>query len=299
MLQLWLALKAPAVGDANQIESALRQGLIRVAIEIPDDFTSSMLAQRETSLRVVVDGSDVATSNYLLAALDAFGARATIERNRNPSELHIEPSILFNPSGRTAAFLLPGLIAILVQMITTLLIALSIAGERERGTLEQLLVTRMTVPAIITGKCLAVLLVGLLESAALVVSMRWLFQIPIEGSILLLLAILPLLVIGPLGLGLLIASLARNQSQALQLTYAVFLPSVLLSGFLLPREFLNPPLAWIGDWLPTTYLVAIIRGITLRGATGSELAPVILQTLAFGIISSLLGYYGLRRSLRK
>ena len=277
--------------------AALRQGAIRAAIEIPAGFTDALLTQREIPLRVWVDGSDVATSNYLLAALDALGRQATIERVPRTPEVSIEPSVLFNPMGRTASFLLPGLIGILVQMITTLLMALSIAGERERGTLEQLLVTRMRPPHIIAGKALAVGAVGLAEAASLVLVMRWLFQVPIAGSVLLLGAMLPLLVLAPLGIGLLIAAFARTQSQALQLTQAVFLPSVLLSGFLMPKEFLHAPLGWLSELLPTTYLVTLVRGLVLRGATAEDLAPAIVIVLAFSAGLGLAGYVGLRRSL--
>lgn len=158
---------------------------------------------------------------------------------------------MFNPGGRMAASLLPGLLAILVQTITTLLIALSIAAGRERGTLEQLLITPLGLNAIIGGKALAVGAVGLAESGCLVLLMRWLFSIPIQGSVWLQFAVLPLLVIAPIGLGLLIAVKARTQSQALQLANVVLMPSVLLSGFVFSREFLRPPVDWISNFVPS------------------------------------------------
>jgi ABC-2 type transport system permease protein len=178
-----------------------------------------------------------------------------------------------------------------------MLMALSIAGERERGTLEQLLVTKMKVREIIAGKLLAVGAVGLAEAVTLVLVMRWLFQIPIAGSALLLFAILPLLVLAPIGIGLLIAAKARTQSQALQLTQVVFLPSVLLSGFLMPKEFLNVPLGWLSDLLPATYVVGIVRGIVLRGASAADLTPAILLVMGFSLLLAFLGYYCLRRSV--
>jgi ABC-2 type transport system permease protein len=263
----------PTLRTEAQIEAALRRGTIRIAMLIPPGFTAGLLSGEDAPLRVWVDGGDLATSNYLLAALDALGSQATIERLRPASEelrpaqaryapeIRIDERILFNPSGRSAAFLLPGLIAILVQMITMLLMALSIAGERERGTLEQLLVTRMKPFDIIAGKALAVTLIGLAECAALMLLMKSLFDVPIEGSVAFFLAIIPLLVLAPLAIGLLIAARARNLIHALQLSQIVLLPSILLSGFLLPREFLNPPLSSISDLLPTTYLVTLVRGI--------------------------------------
>ncbi len=287
----------PSIKTEADIETALRRGAIRTAILIPAGFTASLLRQQEMPLRVWVDGSDVATSNYVLAALDALGRQATLERLRPASQIHVEERILFNPDGRSAAFLLPGLVAILVQTITMLLMSISIAGERERGTLELLLVTRMRPVDIIAGKALAVSLVGLGECAVLVFVMTGLFHVPIAAGFLLFLAILPLLVIAPLGLGLLIAARARSQTHALQMCQLILLPSVLLSGFLMPREFLNPPLAWLSHVLPTTYLVSLVRGVVLRGASVTELAPALVPVLAFAAVAGIVGYLRLHRSI--
>lgn len=288
-----------SVRTEQEIAAALRRGDIRAGIEIPANFTAGVLERKDTPIRVWVDGADVPTSNYLLAALDALSMRMTIERISSGPEVRIQPVVYFNPAGRTAAFLVPGLIAILVQMICTLLVALSFAVEREKGTLERLLVTRIGVRAIIGGKALAACVVGALESLVLILLMRWLFDIPVSGSVLLLIAAIPLLVLAPVGAGLVIAIKARTQSQAMQLAQIAFLPSVLLSGFVLPREFLNEPFGLAGDLIPTTYLVTLVRGIILRGASAGDLAQPILVAAGFGVGLSLLGYFGLRRSLRR
>lgn len=285
--------------SAREVESALRTGTIRVAVEIPEDYTSRLLYGRNTGLNVWVDGSDVVTSSYLLAALDSLGFAESSRRDklRLLSEVEIRPTVLFNPAGRTAVFLLPGLVAILVQMITTLLLAVSITAERERGTLEQMLVSRMGANPIIAGKCLAVGAIGLLESCALVLLMRGLFGVTVQGSLLLLASILPLLVLSPIGFGLLIASFARNQTQALQLSHLVFLPSVMLSGFVFPREFLNFPLGWVSNLLPSTYLVALMRNVVLRGASGQDVASGIAVATAFGTALTVAGWIQMRRSM--
>lgn len=285
--------------EPAEIESGLRTGAIRLAIEIPADYTANLVYGRKAGIRVWVDGADVATSNYLLSALDALGfeEQAQAAPTRLASTVEIQSKVMFNASGRTAAFLIPGLIAILVQTITTLLLAISLASERERGTLEQMLVTPLGPAAIIAGKSVAVAGVGLAECGVLVLLMRWLFAIPIQGSLLLLILSLPLLVLAPIGMGLLVAAKARNQTQALQLANVLLLPSVMLSGFVFPHEFLRFPIDWLSNLLPSTYLVALTRNIILRGTAAPEAAPEILIAAAFGVVLTALGFYAARRSL--
>jgi len=188
-------------------------------------------------------------------------------------------------------------VAILVQMIVTLLMALSLTGERERGTLEQLVTSQIGVDAIIAGKFMAIGSVGLLESVSLILLMRGLFGITIHGSLLLLAAIVPLLVLSPAGFGLLIAARSQNQMQALQLTQVVFLPSLILSGFIWPREFLTYPITLLANYIPATYLVALMRAIVLRGSSFSQVAEYAGIAALSGIVLCVLGWIAMRRSL--
>lgn len=283
----------PGYYSEADLEAGLRTEAIRVGVAIPAGFSTDLIAGRRIAIRVWVDGADVATSNYLLSSLNAL----TFASGPSAARIEIQPKILFNSTGRTAAFMIPGLIAILVQTIATLLMALSIATERERGTLEQLLVTRIGTGTVIAGKALAIASVGLLECFFLVFLMRTLFSIPIVGSIMLLIAIIPLFVLVPIGLGLLIASRARTQFQALQLANLVLLPSVMLSGFVFPREFLNAPIDWLSKFVPATYLVDLTRNIVLRGATMRDVAAEILIVVAFGIFLTAAGALSLRNTI--
>lgn len=281
-------------GSDEQIESALRDGSIRAAIEIPSEYSSNLLHRKPTILRVWLDGSDVLTASYVLAGIETLSAELT-----TPAPVtEIQPKIMFNAEGRTASYLIPGLVAILVQMIVTLLMALSLTTERERGTLEQLVVSPLGADAIIGGKCLAIGCVGLVESTLLILLMRGLFGITIQGSVLLLAAVVPLLVLSPIGFGLLIAAKAKSQMQALQLTQVVFLPAVMLSGFIWPREFLAYPINLAGNFLPATYLVGLMRAIVLRGNGAAQAAQYIGIATAFGFGLTLCGWYFMRRSLR-
>lgn len=291
----------------RQMKLAVRRGAIRAAIEIPADYTASVLFRHNADLQVWVDGADVATSNFLLAALDSLSLEVSLDQIHNAGAsnplaalgpgVRIESHILSNPSGRTAAFLIPGLIAILVQTIVALLMALSIASEREAGTLEQMLTTPLGRNAIIAGKAAAVGLVGLVESCVLVVTMRYFFAIPIQGSAWILISILPLLVLTPVGLGLLIASCARNHSQALQYANLVLLPSIFLSGFVFPREFLKFPFNEISQLLPCSYLVSLTRDIVLRGSPANDIAFDIATSAVFACVLTAAGFVVLRRSL--
>lgn len=279
----------------EQIESALRAGSIRAAIEIPRDYSSNILHRKPTALRVWLDGSDVLTASYVLAGIETLSSE--LNSPLTPA-MEIEPKIMFNAEGRTASYLIPGLVAILVQMIISLLMALSLTTERERGTLEQLVTSPLGINAIIAGKCIAIGCVGLLESASLILLMRWLFGITIQGSVFLLVSVVPLLVLSPIGFGLLIASKAKNQMQALQLTQVVFLPSVMLSGFIWPREFLAYPINLAGSYLPATYLVALTRAIVLRGSGFDQAAQYMGIATMFGIGLTALGWYAMWRSLQ-
>jgi ABC-2 type transport system permease protein len=295
-----------AYGSEEELTSAIRRGAIRAAIEIPPDYSRDLLYLRKPGIRVWVDGADAATSSFLLAAFDSLGleavnaqAQAQVSPAGFAPGIRVESHVLANTGGRTSAYLIPGLITILVQTIVALLMALSIASERERGTLEQLLVTRIGKEAIILGKAAAVTVIGLVECVTLTLLMRYLFQIPIAGSVWLLVSIVPLLVVLPLGLGLLIAAAARNHSHAVQMGNLILTPSILLSGFVFPREFLHFPFDRISQVLPTTYFVQLSRDIILRGAPAAGVLPALAWT---GVLAAVLlpaGFFALRRSFAR
>jgi ABC-2 type transport system permease protein len=289
--------------NEEELTAALRRGAVRAAIEIPPDYSASLLYLRKPAIRVWVDGADAATSNFLLAAFDSLGFEASAAQAQARASAGFEPGVrieshvLSNAGGRTAAYLIPGLITILVQTIVALLMGLSIASERERGTLEQLLVTPIGRDAIIGGKAAAVMAIGLVECVILTLLMRYLFVIPVAGSFWLLLSIVPMLVLLPLGLGLLIAAAARNHSHAVQMGNLILTPSIMLSGFVFPREFLHFPFDQISRVLPTTWFVALSRDIILRGTPAADLLPAMLWTLGLALVLLPAGYFALRRSL--
>lgn len=286
----------------NDVEAGIRSGSIRAGIEIPSRYSADLLYLRKPVIRVWVDGADAATSNFLLAAFDSLGLEAGAAQAQAGAAAGVEPGIrveshvLANSGGRTSAYLIPGLITILVQTIVALLMALSIASERERGTLEQLLVTGIGREAIILGKAAAVGAIGLFECVALTLLMRYLFVIPVAGSAWLLVSIVPLLILLPLGLGLVMAAAARNHSHAIQMGNLILTPSILLSGFVFPREFLHFPFDEISRVLPTTYFVQLSRDIILRGAPAHALTGEMAWTGLLAVVLLPAGFLALRRS---
>ena len=205
------------------------------------------------------------------------------------------PVILFNPTSRTANFLIPGLIAILLQIVAIILAAVAIVREKEQGTLEQLMVTPIHPVGLILGKLAPYLVIGLLEMAFVLLLMRFGFGVPIRGSIALLFLSAIVYMTALLSIGLLISTRAKTQTQAQQLAQMFFLPSIFLSGYVYPAEGLPAVLYWIGRALPATHMIEILRGVVLRDAGIIELMPHIAALLIF----SALVVWGSVRSVRK
>jgi ABC-type multidrug transport system permease subunit len=191
--------------------------------------------------------------------------------------------MLFNPSLKSANFFVPGLIGIILQLITIFLMALSISGERERGTLDQLLVTPIGSTGLMLGKIVPYAVIGFLDFLLALAAMRFIFNVPIAGSLILLLLLATVFLIAALGLGLLISATAQNQQQAILFTFASTLPSVLLSGFIFERDLMPLLMQWLGYAIPLTYFLEVLRGIVLRGAGLDTLWPSVTAMLALGL----------------
>jgi ABC-2 type transport system permease protein len=180
--------------------------------------------------------------------------------------IDVRPSVLYNPSTRSANFFVPGLVGILLQVMTILLIALSLVRERERGTLEQLTMTPVAPLGLMVGKMIPYGVLAFLELCAILAVMRIVFQVPIHGNVFLLLALSLPFLLTVLGIGLLISTKARTQAEAFQLAMGTILPSIFLSGYIFLIENMPPVFQVISRIIPTTYYIRILRGIILRGA---------------------------------
>jgi len=272
-------------------EKALRQaivaGRVSVGIEIPPDYSERLARGQDARVLVLVDGSDSQVAFRAQSTALSLGLNLSIRQvgrwRTRGMPVDIRPRTLFNPDMRSANFFVPGLVGVIMQIVTVLLTALSIIREKENGTLEQLLVTPVGRLGLMLGKLVPYGVLGVVETALVLFVMWSVFGVPINGSLLLLWALIPIFLFTGLGLGLLISTIAQSQPQAFQISFLVILPSVLLSGFVFPRDSMPAPIYPVTCIIPVTYFLEILRGIIIRGAGWPELWPQALILACMGI----------------
>src|SRR5256886_8851332 len=263
------------VGEVHSIQelaAAIRRGKAYVGIQIPPDFTRNLRAGRTARLQVLIDGSNSSiASSSLNTSLNVIFRNAVLQVGKGAGlrelPIDVRPQILYNPEMRSPNFFVPGVIGVVLQIATTFATAMSLVRERERGTLEQLMVSPLSRWGLMLGKLTPYLCIGMLMAAGLFAVMRYLFQVPIAGDVAGLMLATFLYVFALLSLGLLISTKAQNQIQALQMTMIFILPSVFFSGFIFPRETMPWIFYAIGSCLPATYYIELERAVVLRGAT--------------------------------
>ena len=272
---------------------ALRREIVAghasVGVEIPPDFARRQLYGQSGSLLVLIDGSDSSISSQALGAANGLALSRSLDALRQRAgirdlPLEARPQLLFNPDSRSANLLIPGLIGILLTFSGTLLSAFSIVRERERGTLEQLMVTPASPLAVVLGKLLPYLVLAFLQLILVLLLMTFVFGVPIHGSIALLLGLSVIYLFALLSLGLLVSSRAKTQMEATQIAQMILLPSIMLSGYIFPLSSLPTPLRWLSQILPATHFIAISRGIVIRGASFSDLWHSVAALLAIAAV---------------
>ena len=278
--------------DPRDARDAITAGRAKVGVVIPPDFHGHQARGDGGQILVLIDGSDSNVSAQALAAVNGVAADANVKAlsasvpgggTAAAPALAVQPIILFNPDGRTANFIIPGLVAILLQIVAMVLTAVSIVRERERGTLEQLLVTPIHPLGLMLGKLAPYLIIGLGEMALILSAMRWIFDVPISGSLVFLFAMALVYLFALLSMGLFISTRAQTQAQAQQMAQFFLLPSIFLSGYIFPVAGLPFVLKWIGRVLPATHMVEIMRGVVLRNAGPAELLPNVLALAAISV----------------
>ncbi len=264
-------------------------GRASVGIEIPPDYARRRLNGQPADVLVLIDGSDSTISSQALAAANGVAFAQSISelaQRAGAADLPIRthPLFLFNPDSRTANLLIPGLVAILLTFSGTLLAAFAIVRERERGTLEQLMVTPASPVAVILGKLLPYLVLAFGQLIFILLLMTLVFRVPIHGSLPLLLGLSTVYLFALLSLGLLVSSRARTQMEAIQLAQGFLLPSIMLSGYIFPLSSLPTPLRWVSQILPATHFIAIARGIIIRGASFGDLWRSVVALIAIAAV---------------
>jgi ABC-type multidrug transport system permease subunit len=272
-----------------EAENDMRRGDARVGVIVPPGFGRYALMTRNgivgvspqhtPQVRVLIDGSD---SQVATRARMAFFRPSSSSHLTGETDARID--MLYNPDMRSATFMVPGLIGVIMQLVTLALTSFSLVREREQGTLEQLMVSPVGKLGLMIGKLLPYAALAMFEVCAVLLIGRYVFDVHIAGSVaLLLLLSLPFLV-ASLALGLLISTIAQNQGQALQLTLLITLPSILLSGFVFVRESMPGVIYLMSFAIPVTYYLQILRGIVVRGAGFMDVWPSVAALLVIDVL---------------
>src|SRR2546425_5665758 len=263
------------VGEVQSIDamaSAIRKGRAYAGLQIPPKFTQNVRAGYPAQVQLLVDGSNSTTALQALNTALAVALTQSIESllretGRHGVPIDIRPQMLYNPAMRSPNFYVPGVIGVVLQIGTTVATAMALVRERERGTLEQLLVSPLSRAGLMLGKLVPYLCIGMAMAVILFTIMRFVFFVPIVGNVFAMMFSTLVYVFALLSLGLLVGTRAENQMQALQMSMVFLLPSVFFSGFIFPRETMPWIFYALGALFPTTYFIALMRAIILRGAT--------------------------------
>jgi ABC-2 type transport system permease protein len=273
--------------DAARAEDLLRTGLALAVLVIPRGHAEDLARGRAAPVQLLVDGADAVVANQVLAKAEAVvraAGQARLISLAGGGAAPVEARVWtrFNPEGRSALFMVPGLAAYLLALAAVLLTALAIAGEWERGSMEQLFAAPLGRLEIILGKLLPFLVLGAVQFLLVIAVGTAVFEVPVRGGIALLFAFGLLFLVGMLGQGLLVSVLARNQLVATQAgALSSMLPSLLLSGMVVPIDNMPAPLRALSRVVPARYLVEALRGLLLRGAGIEVLWPDLLALAIF------------------
>ncbi len=283
-----LAVEA-GVGDPDEAFALFRRGRIVGAVVVQEGFERDVLARKRVPVQLLVDGADPVVANQLLAKADAL-VRAETRRLAGPDRAAQPPPVevrvwtRYNPAGRSALFMVPGLAAYLIAITAVLLTALTIAGEWERGSMEQLFASPIGRLEIVLGKLLPYLVLGVVEFQLVVAFGMAAFDLPLRGSVVVLSLLGLTFLVGMLGQGLLVSVLAKNQTVATQAgVMSSLLPSLLLSGMVFPVENMPAPLQALSRVIPARYLVHGLRGVMLKGNGLDALWPDLVAQVVFAI----------------
>ena len=276
------------LASRDEIDAVLQRGKASAVLVVPPEFSRDIARGTPASAQLVIDASDPLTASSAIsgAASAALATQAALSglagARAAPFTLSIRPR--YNPALRDAVNIVPGLIGVILTITLVMIMSLSLVRERERGTLEQLIVTPISKTAVILGKILPFLGIGFVQVTVVLIAARVIFRVPSEGSLLLLYAFALLFMLGMLALGIFMSTLARTQTQALQLSLLVMLPSILLSGFMFPLAAMPRVARIAGSLLPVTHFLTALRGILLKGSGIAALWPQALILTAVALV---------------
>jgi len=288
--------------DEAAANRLLDRGEVQFVVTFPLGFQRDLVRGRAPTLLVEADATDPMAAGGAISVLNHLGQEVfapdlpgMVRAAAPPVDLRVHRR--YNPEGLTAYNVVPGLLGVILTMTMVLMTGLAMTRERERGTFENLLATPATPLEIMTGKIVPYILIGLIQVTLILVAARWIFGVPMLGSLALLYAVVLLFICANLALGITFSSMARNQLQAMQMTFFFFLPSMLLSGFMFPFRGMPEWAQTVGNLLPLTHFLILVRGILLKGNGVAMLWGDIWPLVAFMAAVLGLGLSTFRRTL--
>jgi ABC-2 type transport system permease protein len=288
-----------------EVDRLLHLGRVQFVINIPEDFTRRILRGERPTVLVEADATDPAATGPATAAFLAI-ADTALDRDltgplarlrATPGPVNFEVHAHYNPENITQYNVVPGLMGVVLTMTMVIITALAITRERERGTMENLLATPVRPLEVITGKILPYVALGYVQVTLILIAARFLFGVPMLGSLTLLYVVALLFIAANLAMGITFSTLAKNQLQAMQMAFFFFLPSILLSGFMFPFRGMPVWAQWIGTCLPLTHFLRIVRGILLKGNGPGEILPEIWPIAAFVVVAMTVSIKRYRQTL--
>lgn len=291
--------------SAAEGDRLVEDGEVQFLVEIPPDFSRRVVRGEQPAILVSADATDPSAASNAIAALtslpstalhaDLSGSLRALQPTAAPFEIRIHRR--YNPEGLSRYNIVPGLIGTILTMTMVMLTGLAMTRERERGTMENLLATPVRPFEVMVGKILPYVVIGYLQLGVILLAARALFEVPMVGSFTLLMAMIGVFMLANLGVGFTFSTLARNQLQALQATFFFFLPSMLLSGFMFPFRGMPHWAQMIGELLPLTHFLRIVRGILLKGNGFAELWPELWPMLAFLLVAGTIALKRYRQTV--
>jgi ABC-2 type transport system permease protein len=293
------------VSSEHEAERALAVGEVQFVLTIPENFARKLVRGERPVLLLEADAADpAATSNALTAlvqlnqtalARDLAGGLAHLQNGPPPFEVRVHRR--YNPEGVTQYNIVPGLIGVVLTMTMIMMTALAMTRERERGTMENLLATPVRPGEVMAGKIIPYIIVGYGQVMIILLAAKLLFGVPMVGSLALLSVVLVLFMAANLAVGFTFSTLARNQMQAMQMTFFFFLPSMLLSGFMFPFRGMPEWAQWLGEVLPLTHFLRVVRGILLKGNGAAEIVPDLWPIAAFLLAAAIIALKRYRETI--
>jgi ABC-2 type transport system permease protein len=269
--------------------AALARGEVQFVVNIPADFTRRLVRGERPALLVEADGTNPSALGTAMASVKELTASVTRKDLKGPlaqvaggpPPFEVVMHRLYNPEGLTEQNIVPGLMGVILSMTMVMMTGLAMTRERERGTMENILATPALPLEVMTGKIVPYIFIGLIQSTIILLASRYVFDVPIAGSVGALYVVTCIYIGANLTVGITISSLAQNQLQAMQLTFFYFLPGMLLSGFMFPFQGMPRWAQGIGNLLPMTYFIRLVRGVLLKGNTWPDLWPDVWPLLVF------------------